>query len=83
MHSGEAVVGSVGTPQRMEYTAIGSTVNIASRLCDIARSGEVIVSSEVLEAIADQFETEPLPPVTVKGIKQPLSACRILGAKNP
>ena len=81
VHSGEAVVGSIGTPQRMEYTAIGSTVNIASRLCDIARSGEVVISSTVLDAIADRFDSEPLPPVAVKGIKQPLSASRIVRAK--
>src|SRR5690606_32839708 len=49
VHRGEAVVGTIGTPQRMEYTAIGSTVNIASRLCDHAGAGEVVVSRQVLD----------------------------------
>ncbi|MCA9102002.1 MAG: CHASE2 domain-containing protein, partial [Planctomycetales bacterium] len=40
IHRGEAVVGRVGTPQRMEYTAVGSTVNVASRLCNAAGPGQ-------------------------------------------
>ena len=51
IHRGEAVVGNIGTPQRMEYTAIGSTVNIASRLCDLALPGEVIVSQPIVELL--------------------------------
>jgi adenylate cyclase len=78
VHRGEAVVGSIGTPQRMEYTAIGSTVNVASRLCDVARSGEVIVSADVLNALDSEFQFESLPPVTVKGIKHPLTAARLV-----
>jgi len=77
VHRGVAVVGNIGTPQRMEYTAIGSTVNIASRLCDLARSGEVVVSDTVLPALQDSFESTSLGSVKVKGINAELQIARI------
>lgn len=72
IHIGEAVVGTVGTPERMEYTAIGSTVNIASRLCDTARKGEVVVSREVYDRVAQQVVAEERLPVRVKNIEREL-----------
>lgn len=80
LHCGEAVVGNIGTWQRLEYTAIGSTVNIASRLCGVARPGEVIVSQAVVQALGDtakQWDCQPLEPVMVKGIGQPLVCYRV------
>jgi adenylate cyclase len=78
VHRGEAVVGNIGTPQRMEYTAIGSTVNIASRLCDAAQPGQVVISQTVLKALPADFVTETLGAIQVKGIKQPLEVARLL-----
>ncbi len=77
VHRGEAVVGNIGAAQRMEYTAIGSTVNIASRLCDIAKSGQVVISSSVAGALDATFELEKMEPVLVKGIKQPLTVALV------
>lgn len=77
VHVGEAVVGTIGTPQRMEYTAIGSSVNIASRLCDMAASGTVVVSQAVKEALQDKFTASSLGPIQVKGIVQPISVWKI------
>ena len=79
IHTGDAVVGNIGTPERMEYTAIGSTVNIASRLCDVARPGEIVVSSDVAEQVRDQFELEARPPIRVKGIDRDLSTYLVRG----
>ncbi len=78
LHRGEAVVGNIGTPRRLEYTAIGSTVNIASRLCGVAEPGQVIVSAAMVDDLGSEFTTEPLGPVTVKGLKTPLAAFRIV-----
>lgn len=77
LHRGEAIVGNIGTQRRMEYTAIGSTVNIASRLCGVAQPGEIIVSSAMINEIGDGYETESLGPVTVKGLKVPLDSYRV------
>jgi adenylate cyclase len=73
IHMGEAVVGNIGTPQRMEYTAIGSTVNIASRLCDQAQAGKVVVSQQVYELVGSQFQSESLGSVKVKGITEAIA----------
>lgn len=77
VHRGVAVVGNIGTPQRMEYTAIGSTVNIASRLCDLARAGEVVVSEAVQSELKGSFESTALGEVQVKGIDTPLQIAKI------
>jgi len=82
VHSGEAVVGTVGTPERMEYTAIGSTVNIASRLCGTAGRGQIVISDETRERIGDAFALQALPPVRVKGIEHELQTHLVTGAAS-
>jgi adenylate cyclase len=73
IHRGEAVVGRVGTPERMEYTAIGSTVNVASRLCSAAERGTIVVSDVVARTLAEQgFHLVEQPPLSVKGVEGPL-----------
>lgn len=85
IHRGEAVVGQVGTPERMEYTAVGSTVNLASRLCGLAQGGQVVVSAEVAAALAadGRFELEAQPPVAVKGVDEPLVTSVLTGRRLP
>ena len=82
IHRGEAVVGRVGTPERMEYTAIGSTVNIASRLCSVAPSGQIVVSAEVARDLAGEFLLEPQPPIHVKGVESALATSVLLGPRE-
>jgi len=51
IHRGEAFVGNIGSPRRLEFTLIGDTVNTANRLCDLAEGGEVLVSDAVVDVV--------------------------------
>ena len=77
VHCGPAVIGNIGTPQRMEFTAIGKTVNIASRLCDLAAPGEIVVSEPVMQSVGDRFSFEPKGCVSVKGISEELKVGKV------
>jgi adenylate cyclase len=65
LHTGLAVVGNIGSSQRMQYTAIGDTVNVAARLVSIAAPGQIIVSEDIRNVAAGSFE--PLGEVELKG----------------
>ncbi|MCX7681936.1 MAG: adenylate/guanylate cyclase domain-containing protein, partial [Anaerolineae bacterium] len=78
---GEAVVGFIGTEQQMNYTAIGSSVNLASRLQSVAAPGQILLSQSAYERVKDYVEARPLPPLEAKGFSEPLIAYELLGLK--
>lgn len=67
IHVGQAVVGNIGTVQQMNYTTIGDTVNLAKRLQENARGGQIILSQTTYEAVQDAVVVEDLGPLVVKG----------------
>jgi len=67
VNTGDVVVGSIGTSTRMEYTAIGDTVNISSRVCGIARPNQVLITDSMLEKVKGRFRTVSLGAVQLKG----------------
>ncbi len=67
IHSGEAVVGNVGTAELMDYTAIGDTVNLTSRLEDMSTNGQILVSESTYRQIKPYVTAENLGPRLVKG----------------
>ena len=77
INCGEAVVGNIGTTKRMEYTAIGNTVNTAARLEGKAKAGEVIISPYVYERIKERIEVTSLGLHELKGIREPVELFRV------
>jgi adenylate cyclase len=59
IHAGDAFVGNIGSPRRLEFTLIGDTVNVANRLCSLAAGGEIVVSDAVRDALADPSGCTP------------------------
>jgi class 3 adenylate cyclase len=65
--TGEAFIGNIGSPERMEYTAIGDTVNVASRLSGLAAAGQILVDRATLVGLEGSFPHRELPPMHVRG----------------
>jgi class 3 adenylate cyclase/putative methionine-R-sulfoxide reductase with GAF domain len=78
---GFATLGTIGFEGRFDYAAIGTVSNVASRLCDEAKAGQILISPRVFTAVKDAVTVEPLGEFTLKGIGRPLAAYNVLGAK--
>ncbi len=82
LNSGVAVMGNIGSEDRMDYTVIGDTINVASRLCSVARPGQVLISKTVADEIHDLAVVAKLRPVTVKGKSRPVEIHEVIDAKG-
>jgi adenylate cyclase len=80
--SGEVIAGYMGSTKKMEYTVIGDTVNVASRLCDLAGPMEIIIAESTFRLVRNQVVTEPLKPVQVKGKREPMKTYKVLGPEE-
>ena len=72
LHTGEAIVGYIGSDRRSEYTAIGDTVNTSSRLESNALGGEILISDATAKAAHSRYKLKPRDPITVKNREQPV-----------
>ncbi|MFZ1193624.1 MAG: adenylate/guanylate cyclase domain-containing protein [Pseudolabrys sp.] len=77
---GFATLGTIGFEGRFDYAAIGTVSNVASRLCDEAKPGQILISPRVLMAVEDAVTVEPVGDFTLKGISRPVAAYNVLSA---
>jgi adenylate cyclase len=78
LHTGEATVGYIGSDRRSEYTAIGDTVNLASRLESNAKGGQILLSDSAARAAKTEFSLVPREPITVKNRQQPVPLFEVM-----
>ena len=79
---GYATLGRIGFEGRYDYSAIGTVVNLAARLCNEARSGQILVDGKVHMAVEALTNSEPLGELALKGMQRPVSVFNILAMRD-
>jgi adenylate cyclase len=82
VNTGDVVMGNLGASSRMNYTVIGDNVNLAARLYNVAKAGEIIISDYTYQEVKDFVVADELEPVTVKGKKDPIRIYNIRDVKE-
>ena len=77
---GFATLGTIGFEGRFDYAAIGTVSNVASRLCDEAKPGQILISPRVLTKVESAVKVEPVGEFELKGIRRPLAAYNVVAA---
>jgi PAS domain S-box-containing protein len=81
IHYGKAVLGWIGTEKRLEYTAIGDSVNTAKRIQENAAKNQILISKEAYERVKDEIAATPYAPLHVKGKSQVVDVYEVVGLK--
>ncbi|NMA94086.1 MAG: adenylate/guanylate cyclase domain-containing protein, partial [Clostridiales bacterium] len=82
INTGEAIVGNIGASHRMDYTAIGDTVNTAARLESNAAPGQILISRATYDLVKDKVEVNPLGELKVKGKANVVEIFEVMGIKQ-
>lgn len=78
---GFATLGQIGFEGRFDYSAIGTVINTAARLCEAAKDGQILVTSRVAAAVAEAADVRGIGPLTIKGLSRPLAICNVEALK--
>ena len=81
IHYGEAVLGWIGTQRRLEYTAIGDSVNTTKRIQENAAKNQILISLEAYERVKKKVDARPYAPLHVKGKKETVEVYEVVGMK--
>jgi class 3 adenylate cyclase len=79
IHTGMAVVGNVGAPELMNFTAIGDTVNLAFRLQELSRSGSILISEDTWKLVHEQVAADSAGSKTIQGRERPVMVYQVAG----
>jgi PAS domain S-box-containing protein len=77
IHTGEAVLGLIGSEKRLEYTAIGDCINTAKRIQENARPNQILVTQEVIDRLAGYAAYQPVEAIRAKGKREPVQVYEI------
>ena len=80
--SGYATLGHIGSEDQFHYTAIGSVVNLASRLCDEAKSGQILITESVYAEVEEIAEVKHIGDLALKGIPRPVPILRVVSLRE-
>ncbi len=78
IHTGKAIVGNIGSQQRLEYTAIGDTVNLAARLQKMAKGGQILISKGAYEYVEKWVKVKEIGEFQVKGRQKPVMVYEVV-----
>lgn len=78
INTGEVFLGNIGSPERMEFTVIGDTVNVASRLSGLARPGQILITPDTLDLLQQEVSYRELPPADIKGKAEKMKVFEVL-----
>jgi adenylate cyclase len=82
INTGNVITGAIGSTRALQYTAIGDAMNVASRLVNLASSGEIIISEDTYRQVAGRIDATALQPVKVKGKADELKVFRVTGLRR-
>ena len=79
---GYATLGMIGFEGRVDYGAIGPVTNLASRLCDAAQGGQILINQRIYAAVEELVEAEPVGELPLKGFHKPVLIFNVVGLKK-
>ena len=80
--SGYATLGHIGSEEQFHYAAIGNVANLASRLCDEARSGQTLITEEIYAKVEEFAKVKSIGELTLKGFPKPVKVLQLIGIEN-